>query len=212
LPTVSDSQKIFPVKIVCIFLPILTLLVLSTGCASPRPLVSAWHNSDFSPTPVDKIAMTLTPNPSAKDAELGRLLTVELRREGFYLVPLEKADYLLACTADGERGADRQQVITITASAGPSQTSDQFFSPLPPVTISGSVSNTPSTATLEPGVAHAHSIRLVLYTNPKNNPAGFQVAWQGYIASASSEREMALVRTLLGYFGREQHGPVTLTE
>jgi len=105
------------------------------------------------------------------------MLIAELKREGFHVVPLDKADYLFACAAEG---------------------SDPTLSP---ATASSAV------------VFHNRGIRLCLYSNPQTHPGRLNLAWQGYIAAGpntSAEGEMALIRTLLGYFGRDQHGPVNL--
>jgi len=56
-------------------------------------------------------------------------------------------------------------------------------------------------------------IWLYLYTNPKKSGGGLQLAWQGTIAvgdSPSQERELAMLKTLLGYLGKDQNGQVEL--
>lgn len=187
------------------------LIILMAGCATRHPVVSTWHQSEFSPTRADRIALTLRPRPSPEDAELGRLLVDELKREGFNLAPIEKADYLMACTLTDELVEDRQHWITTTVPAPPPQTTAQIMaqSPAPPS------SSIPAASISRPVIFRNRGIRLFLYTNPKNNPGGLQIAWQGYIATgqpATAERETLLIRTLLGYFGQEQHGPVNLSQ
>ena len=138
--------------------------------------------------------MTLRPKPTAEDAELGRRLNAELQREGFHLVPMAEADYLLACTVEGKWVVDRQS---------------------PPTVAPTDASTNPPAAAGQPGLFHSRSIRLYLYNNPQKHPGGLQVAWQGYITAGtadSADLEMALIRTLLGYFGREQHGSVFLAD
>ncbi|HLZ54762.1 MAG TPA: hypothetical protein VKS19_09820 [Verrucomicrobiae bacterium] len=181
------------------------LVILMAGCATRHPMVSTWHESEFSPTRADKIALTLRPRPSPEDAELGRLLVDELKREGFNLVPMEKADYLIAGTLTDELVTDQQHRITTTVPAPPPQTTGQIMT-LPSSSAS-------ETSISRPVIFRNRGIRLFLYTNPKTNPSGLQIAWQGYIATgqpATAERETLLIRTLLGYFGQEQHGPVNL--
>jgi hypothetical protein len=185
------------------------LVILLAGCATRHPLVSTWTESHASPTRADKIALTLRPRPSPEDAELGRLLVDELKREGFNLVPIEKADYLMACALTDEWVEDPRQQITINTPAAPPQTTGQILSQ-----SESFASSAPVSRVSRPVVFRHRGIRLFLYTNPKTNPGGFQIAWQGYITAGqpvTAERETLLIRTLLGYFGQEQHGPVNLS-
>ena len=71
-------------------LPLICVLV-ATGCASSQPVVNTWRNPAFSPTPTNTIALKLHENPQPGDAETGQLLQAELQREGFALVPEERA-------------------------------------------------------------------------------------------------------------------------
>lgn len=193
------------------------LAVLSAGCASHRPVVSAWNNSQLSLTRADKLALTLRPDPSPEDAELGRILVAELQREGFDLVPIEKADYLLACAlGDDWEQAQQHQMITTTIPGSPPQTTRQILAQTQPSLTSSvpeSSLGVPASSISKPFIFHSRGIRLFLYNNPKTHPGRLQIAWQGYITvekSVSAERETVLVKTLLGYWGQEQHGPVNL--
>lgn len=186
-----------------------TLAILSAGCASHHPMVNTWSNAQFSPTRADKMGLTLRPNPSPEDAELGRLLVAELKLEGFDLVPIEKADYLLTYVLEDNWTVDEQNRIT-TSVVPPPQTTQQMFLPPQAQTPSAPIS-TVST----PIVFHSKGIRLYLYTNPQTRPGGLQIAWQGYIDAGntvSAERETVLIRTLLGCFGQEQHRRVDLAQ
>ena len=189
-----------------------TLVILLAGCATHHPMVSTWPESQFSPTRADKIALTLRPQASPEDAELGRLLVDELNREGFHLVPIEKADYLMACGFTDELVEDQGHWVTTTTPAAPPQTTAQIFTQPQPMLINGS---TPASGVRQPVVFRSRGIWLFLYTNPKTNPGGLRIAWQGYITTGqivTGERETLLLRTLLGYFGQEQHGPVNLNQ
>jgi|SRR5690348_2290930 len=183
------------------------LVILMAGCATRHPIVSTWHQSEFSPRRADKMALTLRPRPSPEDAELGRLLVDELKQEGFNLVPMEKADYLIACTLTDELVEDQHHRITTTVPAPPPQTTWQI--------MTQSSSSVPAASGSRPVIFRNRGIRLFLYTNPKTSPSGLKIVWQGYIATgqpATAERKTLLIRTLLGYFGQEQHGPVTLDQ
>ena len=185
------------------------LVVVWTGCATHHPLVSTWHESPYAPTRADKIALTLRPEASPEDAELGRLLVDELRREGFHLVPIAEADYLMACTLEDERVADPEHRITINTPAAPPQTTGQILSQ------SESFTSLPARQVLHAVVFRNRGIRLFLYNNPETHPGGLAIAWQGYITTApaaTAEQETLLIRTLLGYLGQEQHGPVNLNQ
>jgi len=187
------------------------LAILAAGCASSQPTVSTWNNAPFAPTRADKIGLTLRPNPSPADAELGRLLVAELKREGFDLVPIEQADYLLAYALEDERVEVDNYRTAPPATMGPPQTTTQILSPPQMQTYGGPA---PGIAA-PPFVFHNQGIQLYLYTNPHTRPGGLQVAWQGYISAGqtiSAERELILIQTLLGYWGQEHHGPVSLPQ
>ncbi|MEI9963095.1 MAG: hypothetical protein WDM76_18875 [Limisphaerales bacterium] len=68
--------------------------IILAGCATNHPAVATRLDSHFSPARTDKIALALRSWPES-DAELGRVLTAELERAGFNLVPAAAADYLL---------------------------------------------------------------------------------------------------------------------
>jgi hypothetical protein len=176
-------------------------------------VVSAWHDSPITPTRADTIALTLQANPSRETAELGRLLTTELKREGFHLVPVDQADYLMAYALEDQL-VDQGRSITTTIPASPPQTTGQVMEQ--PPTDGYSTAPTISAQTVsQPIVYRSRGIRLFLYANPKTHPGGFQIVWQGYIAAgqaSSAGRKTALIRTLLGYLGREYHGSVNLAQ
>jgi len=190
-----------------------TLVILFAGCATKNPTVNAWRDAQLTPTRADTIALTIQPNPSPENAELGRLLTVELKREDFKLVPIDQADYLLAYTLEDEL-ADQGRSIIMTIPASPPQTTGQIMDQ----SLTGGYSagpTFPANSVSRPVFFRNRGIRLFLYTNPKTHSGSFQIAWQGYIAAgqtASAEREMALIRTLLNYLGKEQHGSVNLAQ
>lgn len=72
----------------------------------------------------------------------------------------------------------------------------------------------PFSVTVRPNIYPTKDIRLYLYTNPKTHGGSFELAWQGAISQGKSVpagNEPALVKTLLGYLGKNQNGPVQLT-
>jgi hypothetical protein len=196
-------------RVILLFWLPLTLAFLSAGCATQRPLVNTWRDPQFSPTPADKIALTDRPNPSAQDAAMDRLLVTELQREGFTLTSSDQADYLITYVLD-EANEERKVVngsYSDPMSDGPPtpQTDAQGFAmsyqPIPPPERVTTYSFT------------SKSILLHLYTNPKTQAGKFQMVWQGDISvnqSVPAGHEQVLFRTLLGYFGKNQNGPVNL--
>jgi hypothetical protein len=187
-----------------LWLPLM-VAILSTGCATQRPEVNTWRNPQFAPTSTNTFALTLRPNPTKEDAGLGRMVVDELQRAGFSLVPDEHADYLLTYavskTTEDHLWVDHTPPPAMLASA---QTTGQIIMQSG---LSGSVN--------EVRISHylAKDIQLFLYTNPKTNPAGFQLIWQGTITLdnyASPERELTLLKTLLRYIGKDQNGRVDL--
>jgi hypothetical protein len=200
-----------------VLLPLLSLAILLAGCASDHPTVGARRGAGFSPTPTDKIALTLMRNPSDEDAELGRLLTAELKREGFNLVPPAEADYTLAYAVEDDsvasyvparnfvvpNPAERTEVKVIE------QTGPEFAGFVPPP-----LGPTPS-APPEVVVYHTKGIRLYLYSNPKTHSGKFEVAWSGCIDAGekiTANRAPRLIQTLLGYFGQDYRGRVNLDQ
>lgn len=171
-------------------------------------MISTWQDSQTAPTRADTFALTLQPHASPQNAELSRLLTAELKREGFHLVPIAHADYLIAGILEDELVSQGRSVV-LTTPGSPPQTAAQ---------TAGRYAAEPtfsSTTVLQPVVFRKRGIQLFLYRNPKTHPGGFQIVWQGYIAAgyaASAEDETARIKTLLGYLGREYHGSVNLAQ
>lgn len=200
------------------FLLLPLLVVLSAGCATKQPIVGAWRTDGFSPAPTDKIALTLRPNPSPEDAQLGEMLTDELQRLGFNLVSQAKADYTLAYAVEDDSTATYVPRRDFAVST-PSQTTRDtlssanpaaapFVRPTPGFTAAPSIGPTVV-------VYHTKGIRLYLYTNPETQSGKFVTAWSGCIEagqSISGERERVLIEKLLNYFGHDYHGTVNLDE
>ena len=191
------------------------LALLLTGCASNHPMMGARCGTGFSPAPTDKIALTLRPNPSTEDAELGRILTAELKREGFNLVPQAEADYTLAYAVEDDSTETYLPRRDFAVSPAPQTTRDIIVSanPAPP----GFTRAPPSgfAPSLGPTVIvyHSKGIRLYLYTNPQTHPGGLQIAWSGCIDTGeniSAKREPLLIQALLEHFGQDYAGQVSL--
>lgn len=200
----------------------LALALFSTGCATSKPpMVDTWRNSQFSPTPADKIALTDQPNPGPQDAAIRQLLIDELQREGFPVVSSDQADYLLACVLD--EAVETQQIVHVYPEYNPmmqpgpltpqtdsqvggiykDRATQQWFNPLP----------SPPPDRVVTFRFTSKFIRLYLYTNPKTHAGNFQLVWQGNIdvnQPVSAGREQLLLKTLLGYFGKNHNGRVNL--
>ena len=124
-------------------------------------------------------------------------------------MPIEQADYLMACTMEDELVEDQQHQITTPMPVAPPQTTGPTLTQ-----PQGQMSTFPAPSVSKPVVFRNRGIQLFLYNNPKTHPGSFQIVWQGYIAAgqtASAERETALIKTLLGHLGQEQHGQANLT-
>jgi PIN domain nuclease of toxin-antitoxin system len=78
----------------------------------------------------------------------------ELKREGFNLVPIEKADYLIACAFSDELAEDPRQRITINTPAAPPQTTGQILSQ------SEAFASVPGSRVSRPVVFRQRGIRL----------------------------------------------------
>ena len=203
LPGISYWHRFFGMKICRMFPLLLSVIcaVLSTGCASTRLTVNTWRNPSFSPTSTNTIALKRNVNARPMDTETGRLLADEMRREGFLLAPEERADYLLSYVVSENVEEHTVAENYTPPAAPPSQT----------VTQPGLIYSYSSVE--KSYFIHVRDIRLFLYTNPRTNPAGLQLAWQGTITigrEKSARDEQAVLGTLLHYFGGEQNGPVDL--
>jgi len=190
----------------------LAMAGLLAGCATKRPQVETWRNPQFSPSRTTKLALTERPNPSPHDATLGRLLVAELQRGGYAVVPPDQADYLLTYVVADSIDADYRSGAHVSVMSAPAQTSYGssygYYTP-----IGGPGRSVPATIYADPVIYHTRDLRLCLYTNPKTHAGNFQMAWQGSIAAGLSEapdRDTVLIRTLLGYLGKEQNGRVDL--
>lgn len=188
---------LFPALLICV--------LISMGCASMKPMVNTWGNPVYSPTPTNSIALKMSANARPEEAETGRLLAAELKREGFVVKPEEQADYLLSYVVSGNV---EQHILSNTLSGeSPVQENTQ--------TVNG-----PGTLYVYSGVEKSYQlqvrdIRLFLYANPATNPHGLQLAWQGTITIGkdnSVKGEQALLRTLLHYFGKIENGNVDLVK
>ncbi len=184
----------------------LLCVLLSAGCASaPSPMLNTWLNPSFSPSPTNSIALQPIADPRPVDVATGKLLADEMRREGFVLAPAAHADYLLSYVVSENV---EQHVLSEGSKA---QAPPPSISSPQDVTQPGVVY---SVSTVQKSYyLHVLDIRLFLYTNPKTNPAGLQLAWQGTITiskNESAKSEQAVLRTLLHYFGTEHNGTVDL--
>ncbi|MDE3065995.1 MAG: hypothetical protein KGJ60_00445 [Verrucomicrobiota bacterium] len=193
----------------------LAVSLLSAGCASNRPLVSAWRDPHFSPTPADTIALTSRPLPGPGDAELQHALVAELQHAGFRLAPPDQADYTLAFAVEDEGG----EIIVPASRIVPQSVPPTRILAVPGAAfeVPGSSAEGPQQLPAPPAATDYvdKGIRLFLYANPKTHPGGLQTAWEGCIDAGhkiSTEREPVLLRTLLAYFGRDYTGRVSLAK
>ena len=188
----------------------LALLIFCAGCATRRPEVSTWRDAQFTPSLTNTFAFTERPNPSLEDAELGRMLVTEMQREGFKFVPATQADFQMTYVLD-DTTDERDILLT-----HPPHYGSTWHSPTPQTT--GEImhgSGTPQAYDVSTFVYHYKDVRLYVYTNPQTHPGRLQLVWQGNIEagkSVTAERELQLLRTLLGYFGKDQNGPVNLVK
>jgi len=199
----------------CWFLPAF-LIILLAGCATNHPTVGAWRGTGFHPARTDQIALTSRPDPSAEDAELGRVLVAELKREGFKLVPAAEADYTLAYVLEDDSTATYmpQHDFVVATPAQTSQDLAASATPPPPGFSRPQAGLTPASSLGSTVVVYSNKgIRLYLYTNPQTHPGGLQLAWSGCIEAGQrvpAEREPVLIAKLLTYFGQDYHGTVDL--
>lgn len=199
----------------CLFPLLLFVVWWSTGCASKQAYVIARLDPQYSPTSSNKLALARQNQPRSEEQELSRALVAELERQGFQIVPQAEADYTLACWIENDWRTQKTIVRTVE----------------PGLVLRGGV---PTQMPLAPGsptqfyhhqlhhhqVARvvdeqvpAQGIRLRLYPRESPQAGRFQPAWDGYIDGGSKislKRQPILLKTLLGYFGRDFNGRATL--
>ena len=181
---------------------------LNSGCAShPRTMVNTWSDPAYTPTAASPIALNIPVGAKPEDAAFGDLLRAELTNESFHLVPADQADFLLSyVVSDNEEEYDSAPIHRIGPPEASAQNTGQIINPIPGPTGGD---ETPEKSY----VVSTRDVRLFLYTNPKTNPKGLRLAWQGTITidkGATPERQTALLRVLLADFGKNYNGPVTV--
>jgi hypothetical protein len=189
------------------FLWLALAVVILAGCATNRPVIATSRDAHFSPARTDKIALTLRTWPAA-DVELGRILTAELERAGFHLVPLAEADYVLTYVVEDVNEVAYRPTEPLFLSLPPQTDRERFRNenyprpypqPLPPTKV----------------VFVKKKIRLDLATNPKTGAGGPQTVWTGRIDAGekvSLTRTPQLIEALLGYFGKDYSGRTELVK
>ncbi len=195
--------------------------VILAGCATNHPAVTASRVDRFSPARSDKIALTLRDWPAA-DVELGRILTAELERGGFHLVPLAEADYVLTYGVEDVEEIAYRPTEPVFLS-GPPQTTQGVLDqrPFSPQTENERLLNMNHSQTFsEPlpptkVVFVKEKIRLDLFTNLRPGEGGPQTVWSGRIDAGekiSLTRAPQLIHALLGYFGKDYSGQAELAK
>jgi len=174
-------------------------LILSTGCASNlAPTVSTWRNPGFSPSRTSPITFKTNVNAFSEDVAAGHILADELQQEGFKLVSEDQSDYLLSFVISQNL---EEHTYTVYHTV---QNSTQ------PTRETGGIVTTPTYSYDTQQNSYAfptRDIRLFLYTNPKTNPAGLQLAWQGTLTlykKTTPETQQELFKTLLQSFGADK--------
>ena len=156
--------------------------------------------------------MTDRPNPTPEDAELGRILLAEMQREGFTFVPATRADYLLTYMTDNTT----EKQLNMRTLPQESMLSGRPLTPQNNLQIA-EAANTPQSmvTTINTFTFHSKQLSLYLYTNPQKQIGGLKMVWQGTIDAGSSlteDRELILIRNLLGYFGKNHQGAISLAQ
>lgn len=185
-------------------------MVFAAGCASNHPVVGAWREGNFFPTRTDKIALTLRPHPNAEDALLGQMLAAELKRENFDIVPLAEADYTLAYAVENDAVESFVSSPQFTVQTPPQSTREMVLPNGMPVYQPAQ----DGASSAHPAVYDTKGIRLYLYTNPQTHAGNFQIVWSGCIDAGeriSEGREPLLIKSLLGYFGKDYNGAINLS-
>jgi len=191
--------------------------VLATGCASRSAYVIARQNVRYPLSLTNKIAIAEHAHPRPEEQSLRTALMSELRQQGFNLVASSEAEYTLTYWIDlsWKRGkivvSDREGTW-----ADPNRGHGYpYASQVPPFFQTPGYHSEP-TLSMQHVVEvpwETKGIRLKVFPQETMRAGNMQTAWDGYIEGGdqvSEEREPALVRTLLSYFGKDFLGRAPL--
>ncbi|PYI82440.1 MAG: hypothetical protein DME26_17655, partial [Verrucomicrobia bacterium] len=174
------------------------------------------RDPQYSPNPTSRIALANHLKPRPEEEALCVALTAELKQQGFHLVPQEEADYTLTYWIEDNWYLREIPKRTYDPGVSPVSTPMQ---PLPPG--AAAIYSDPFnrsyrvTETLVDDSVPVQGIRLQLYYRPSGRTGRPQTVWEGYIDAGfkvSPEREPALLKTLLTFFGKDYTGRARLVE
>ena len=196
--------------------PLLMVLAMTAGCASHKAYVVARRDPQYSPNPTNRIALANHLKPRPEEEALCVSLTTELKQQGFHLVPQEEADYTLAYWIEDNWYLREIPKRTYDPGVSPVSTPMQPF-PAGPAGIYSDPFNRSYrvTETEVDDSVPVQGIRLQLYYRPTGRTGRPQTVWEGYIDAGfkvSPEREPALLKTLLTFFGKDYAGRTRLVE
>ena len=207
---------------------VLSLLFLTTfwftGCASRKAYVIARLDPQFSTASFNKISLAQQNQPLPDEQELGRALIAELERLGLQIVPQDAAEYTLACGIENNWRTRKIIVHAVEAIEPGLVRSGGIITPMPysPIYVSPGGWHGPyyhtapfqMTRVVDEQIP-AQGIRLRMYSRHSINAGRFQAVWDGYIDGGSKvtrRRQPILLKTLLGYFGKDYSGRVALLD
>lgn len=205
------------------FLSLLVILLpLFAGCASSKAYVTTRRDPHFEFNQTNKIAVASHAQPRPEEQVLHQAVQTELVRQGFLVVPPERADFTLTYWIEdawkpGKKVIDDAHEWAL--SPGP------YFggapvAALPPLGLTPGYSYT--TRSAYTGVAHivdapfsTQGIRLKLFPVHATGANRLRPAWEGYIEGGTTvraRREAVLLRTLFHYFGKDFTGRAPLAD
>ena len=190
--------------------------LLATGCASRNAYVIARHNAQYQLNVTNRIVIADHAHPRPEEESLRAALMSELRQQGFHLVAASEAEYTLTYWIDVSW---KQGKIVVSDREGtwadPNHYPGYHAPHVPPFfQIAGAYSE--RTAAKQRVVEvpwETKGIRLKVFPQESMRAGNLQTAWDGYIEvgdEVSEERQPALVRTLLNYFGTDFVGKARL--
>jgi hypothetical protein len=182
---------------------LLAAVGLLAGCATPSGYVSAIRDPNYNPTQQSRIAVLVNDKASIEDRQFGAFLVSQLRTNGFDVVAMPDADFILAYSTKEHtsHGTINRPYSTPTTTYG---------------NVGGiGYSETSYSTTWRP-TSYSYTVKAIwldAYATPDIRAGKMETVWEGYIGvePGDFQRDPAtVVRTILSYFGRDFKGEVPL--
>lgn len=186
---------------------LLAMVLASAGCASHRTNLIARSGGQPLRMEGRSVSLMLSLHRDPQQRELDRLLTMELQRRGFSIVPQAEADFTISANTE-------INWVTTTTTVHPQVQANSLFVPYPGTGGFVPISTEPALVPVRMETQiPTEGIRLRLYETRVLKQGRFQTAWEGYIEAGLKlrpEQQPVLLKSLCDYLGRDFIGHVKI--